>query len=261
MRIKVAAVQFQPILGKKDDNILKMNKLIDRAEDARLVILPELAASGYNFTSYGQAYSLSETLRTGKFVEFLREKARQKDIFIVSGFIQKSKTGLYNSSVLVGPGGILSVYRKTHLFMNEKDIFRKGEGQFPVVDIGGVRVGMAICFDYLFPELWRMQAMDGADIICHPSNLLTQNAHRCVPGLALMNRIYIITTNRTGREGELLFNGQSFITDPSGELLARASDNGEELIFSTVDTERSRNKWITPRNHAFKDRRPDLYKL
>ena len=118
--------------------------------------------------------------------------AKEKNAVVVSGINEREGDRLYNASVMVDASGIIAKYRKIHLFMNEKDIFQKGEGDLPVVDIDGCKIGMLICFDYLFPEIWRMTAMKGADIICQPSNLITQNALRCTPALALMNKIFIL---------------------------------------------------------------------
>ena len=143
--------------------------------------------------------------------------------------------------------------------MNEKDIFQPGDGKLQVTDIGGCKVGMLICFDYLFPEIWRTEAMKGADIICHPSNLITLNAHRSVPGLSIQNRIFIATANRTGTERGLGFSGQSFVTNPSGEVLAQASADGDEVLPVNLDISLARNKYINPVNHVFNDRRPDIY--
>ncbi len=90
-------------------------------------------------------------------------------------------------------------------------------------DIGFCKLGMQICFDYLFPEPWRILAQKGAEVIIHPSNLLTQNAMKAFPGIALMNKVYTITANRIGTEGDLTFNGNSMIISPSGDVIAKAS--------------------------------------
>jgi predicted amidohydrolase len=118
---------------------------------------------------------------------------------------------------------------------------------------------MMICFDYLFPEPWRIMAQKGADIICHPSNLLTVNAQRCIPGLSLMNRIYILNANRTGTERDTVFNGNSLICRPDGKIIEMASQDTTEVLTHTIDIDLARNKMVTSRNHVFIDRRPELY--
>jgi beta-ureidopropionase len=123
-------------------------------------------------------------------------------------------------------------------------------------------VGMLICFDWIFPEVWRILALKGADIICHPSNLVLPGlAQRATPIHALMNRVYVVTANRIGSEKELTFTGMSTVADPKGEVLAQASPIHEDLSVVEVDIDLSRNKSITSRNNLVADRRPEEYAL
>jgi predicted amidohydrolase len=154
----------------------------------------------------------------------------------------------------------LGRYRKLHLFLNEKDFFQPGNGGLPVFDIGPCRVGMLVCFDWQFPEVWRILALKGADVICHPSNLvLPGRAQRAVPIHALVNRIYTVTANRVGREGDLTFTGLSTISDPAGEVLLQASATENAVGLVDVDISLARDKQVTARNHSFNDRRPGEY--
>ena len=143
--------------------------------------------------------------------------------------------------------------------MNEKDIFEAGDGLLDIYKIGDIKIGMQICFDYLFPEPWRILAQKKADIIAHPSNLVTYNAFKVVPALSIMNKVFIATTNRIGTKQDLNFAGKSFLCNPNGEIIAEASKLKEEIIFSEIDFKLSRNKMITSRNHVFNDLRPDSY--
>jgi predicted amidohydrolase len=260
MKYKVSVIQFQPILGDPQANITALKPLFEAVSGADLIILPELSNSGYNFMDREEAMQYSETIgRPGMFQDFLLAQASARKMHIVSGICERDGDDLYNTSVLAGPDGIIGKYRKIHLFMNEKDIFKAGNAGLPVFDAGGFKLGMLICFDYLFPEPWRILAQKGADIVCHPSNLLTENAQKCIPGIALMNRIHIATANRTGDERGIHFNGKSFLTDPFGKIIRIASEQKTEVISFSINTVDSRNKMVTPRNHAFDDRRPDLY--
>jgi len=217
MHAKVSIIQFQPALAEPEENVRRLEPLFDEVEGNRLVILPELSNSGYNFKDYEEAFLCSEVIgKNGIFQDFLLQQARMKNIFIVSGINEREGDELFNTAIILGPGGILGKYRKIHLFMGEKDIFQKGNAGLPVFNLGDFKIGIMICFDYLFPEPWRIMAQKGADLICHPSNLLTENAHRCLPGLSLMNRIYIATANRIGTERGITFNGSSLFTDPTG---------------------------------------------
>ena len=260
MKAKIGVIQFQPQLNEPEENISRLRPLLDSARDCSLVVLPELSNSGYNFNGFEEAWKCSEIIgEKGIFQDFLVEAARKNGYHILSGINEREGDSLYNSAILAGPGGIMGKYRKLHLFMHEKDIFRKGNAGLPVFDLGDFRIGIMICFDYLFPEPWRIMAQKGADLICHPSNLLTENAQRCLPGISLMNRIYIATANRTGTERGITFNGSSLFTDPSGRITTMASIDKTEIIITEIDTQLSENKMINPINHVFDDRRPDVY--
>jgi predicted amidohydrolase len=260
MTIKVSVIQFQPALADPEENIRRLSPLFDSVRGSRIVVLPELSNSGYNFKGYDEAQKYSEVIGNGGlFQDFLLGEAKARNIVIVSGINERDGDKLFNTAILVGSEGVIGKYRKAHLFMNEKDIFQKGNLGFPIFDLGDIKIGMMICFDYLFPEPWRMMAEKGADIVCHPSNLLTMNAHHCLPGLSLMNRMYIATANRYGTEGDITFSGLSVITEPSGVITCMASAGNSEIISAEIDPEISRNKMITARNHVFYDRRPEIY--
>jgi predicted amidohydrolase len=260
MEYKVSVIQFQPILGNPLANITALKPLLDETTGAHLIVMPELSNAGYNFKDREEALEFSETIgQAGLFQDFLKAQAALRKVYIVSGICEREGDDLYNTAILVGPQGILGKYRKIHLFMNEKDIFRTGNAGLPVFDTGEFKIGMLICFDYLFPEPWRILAQKGADIVCHPSNLLTENAQRCIPGIALINRIHIATANRIGDERGIHFNGLSFLTDPFGRISGIASPDAAEVISFKINTDVSRNKMVTARNHVFDDRQPDLY--
>ncbi len=169
---------------------------------------------------------------------------------------------MYNSAILIGPKGYLGKYRKLHLFMNEKDYFKPGNISLPVFDIGLCKIGMLVCFDWIFPEVWRILALKGAEIICHPSNLILPGlAQKAVPIHALTNRIFTITANRIGTEGDLSFTGLSTIANPNGDILFQASQTEEETVIKDIDIRLARDKIITKKNDLFSDRRPEEYSL
>lgn len=258
--IKAGFIQFYPLLGKPEKNIVRISDLLNKATDSDLIVLPELANTGYHFHSQEQAIELSETENNSKYLQILKERARQNNFFIVSGFLEKENNRLYNSSILIGPNGVIGKYRKIHLFWNEFDFFEKGNLGLPVFDIGFCKIGMLICFDWIFPEVWRILALKGADIICHPSNLVLPYAQQAVPVQGMINRTYTITANRYGTERDVTFSGKSFISDPLGKTLCMAPNNKDHVAILNLDIEIARNKMITPRNHALDDRIPDQYK-
>lgn len=260
--MKIGFVQLAPILGDAQSTIRRIDRLGTLYGAADILVLPELCNSGYNFDSYEQAWETSEEIEHGTFVQYLESLCTQHNFYIVSGLNERDKDCLYNSAILVGPEGYVGRYRKLHLFMNEKDYFKPGNVGLPIFDIGPCRLGMLVCFDWLFPEVWRILALKGADIICHPANLVLPGlAQRTIPAHALTNRIYIVTANRIGTEGDLSFTGFSTIVNPKGEILVQASKSEEEVGIVDADIGLSRDKNITPRNDIFGDRRPEEYSL
>jgi predicted amidohydrolase len=257
--LKVAQIQFNPQVGETEHNFRKVSSYLQETKGAGLVILPELANSGYNFINRDHAFSLAEEVNKSSYVEMLQHTAKENNQFIVSGYHEKDREKLFNTSLLFSPEGHIGKYRKIHLFMNEKDIFSRGNIGLPVFDIDGYVLGMLICFDYLFPEIWRIMGLKGADLIAHPSNLVTYKAYKVVPAQSVINRFFIFTTNRIGRERDISFSGSSFVTDPEGEVIAEASKTDEEVLVTEVNPDLSRDKMITERNHVLLDRFPDLY--
>lgn len=260
--MKISFVQLAPVLGNVQETLRRLDELLHRCEAADLVVLPELCNSGYNFTSHQQAWETSEEIKRSYFIQFLEAKCRQLNLYLVSGFNERDGGVLFNSAVLIGPGGYIGRYRKLHLFMAEKDHFKPGDTDLPLYDIGLCKIGMLICFDWIFPEVWRILTLKGADIVCHPSNLVLPGlAQRAIPIHALTNRIYIVTANRVGAERNLSFTGLSTIAAPNGDILAQASQTEEEVAIVDVDIALARDKMITERNDLLADRRPEFYTL
>ncbi len=260
--MNVGFMQFAPALGDLQTTIGQIDKLSEKCAGIDLLVLPELCNSGYNLRSAEQAWATSEEIDSGAFLRFLELLCQRLGCHVVSGLNERQGSRLYNSAVLVGPEGYVGRYRKLHLFMKEKDFFEPGDVGLPVFDIGTCRIGMLVCFDWIFPEAWRVLALKGADIICHPSNLVLPGlAQRAVPIHALTNGYYVVTANRVGSEGELTFTGMSTIADPKGQVLAQAPQAGNKVSRVEIDVRQARTKEITPRNNILADRRPEQYAL
>ena len=262
--MRVSFLQTYPIFGKIKDNVEKVFNRIN-STDANLFVLPELFNTGYQFKSKKEVSELSEDVPDGYTTKTLIEIGRKKKIFIVAGIAEKGRGRFYNSSILIGPKGLIGVYRKTHLFCHEKKLFTEGDTPFEVYNIGKAKIGMMICFDWLFPEVARILSLKGADIICHPSNLVLPHCPQAMITRCIENRVFVITANRVGVEERikgrrLKFIGQSEIVSPDGKILYRASANKEEIGIVDIDPKMARDKNITPLNNIFKDRRKDLYK-
>lgn len=257
--MRIGYVQMEPVLGDPEANRARIAEALRAAPDAELLVLPELASSGYNFESRDAAWAAAEPA-DGPLVELLTTIARERGTTYVSGFAERAGQELMNSAVVVSPEGRVGLYRKAHLFSTERDLFAPGDLGFPVFEVGGVRLGVLICFDWRFPEAWRCLAIRGADVVAHPSNLVIPgHAQRAVPVHALINRYFVVTANRIGRERGLGFTGRSILADPRGEVLAEAPPDVPEVRVVEVDLSLARDKAVTPRNDILTDRRPGLY--
>lgn len=261
--MRAGVVQFRPEFGDVEGNLEKLLSMI-AAEDADLFVLPELALSGYLFESRDEALSLSQDPLGDDFRD-VAALAAARSATIVLGFAERAGDRLYNSSILIPPDGEASVYRKVQLFHNEKTIFEPGDRPPAVVEVGGVRLGMMICFDWIFPEVARTLALKGADILCHSTNLVLPFCQDAMVTRCIENRVFAATSNRVGTESragsELTFTGRSQVVAPRGEILTRAEVEGEGVFVVEIDPMLARDKAITSTNDVLGDRRPGLYEL
>ena len=261
--MKVAMVQNNPVFGEKNENIKELFKLMERGS-ADIYILPELAYTGYQFRSKSELQELSDTADNETILKF-KEKAVQKNSCIIFGFSEMGGDGkIYNSSMLVTPEGKTVIYRKTHLFYKENLFFTPGNSGFIVHEWRGIKIGLAICFDWFFSESFRTLALMGADIIAHCSNLVMPYCQTADYARAIENRIYIATVNRIGAEErtdeKLTFTGQSVLVSPKGDYLIKAPVDETGIFIHEIDTTLSRNKQLNEFNHVLNDRRDLFYK-
>jgi predicted amidohydrolase len=257
----VGFVQTSPVFGDVRANLAQAEKLIGDST-ADLLVLPELFTTGYQFNNREEAYKLAETIPDGPSTAFLSALSRSTNIALIAGIAERDGKNIYNSAVIVSPEeGYLGKYRKAHLFDTEQDIFRAGNLPFTVFNVKGVNVGIMICFDWRFPETARTLALQGADIIAHPSNLVLPHCPQAMITRCLENRVFAITADRVGREGNLTFIGQSQVVDPDGQVLYRASSDKEEIKVLEIDIDKAREKKINTRNDLISGRRSDLYRL
>jgi len=261
--MRAGVFQFNPVFGDKKANLDKIEQAVLKAE-ADIIVLPELCLSGYQFTSIDEVAALSDKIPESESIKRLAGISKKTGTYIAAGFIEQQGDKFYNASVLTGPQGVSGVYRKVHLFFEEKEFFTPGDLGFPVFSIPGAKVGMMICFDWLFPEAARSLALNGADIILHPANLVLPYCQQAMITRCIENRVFAVTANRTGREKrggkpELKFTGGSQIVDPKGNLLFRLGKETESVQIIEIDPSIAGNKMITDINDIFMDRRPDVY--
>jgi predicted amidohydrolase len=261
----VGCVQFAPEPGRAARNVEVAAEMIRGAAGADLLVLPELVTTGYLFEDRAEAMARSEPVPEGPSIRAFAAIARDAGCSLCFGIAERSGDRVMNSAVLLSPAGFLLVYRKVHLFLDEKDWFDPGDLGFPVADLpGGARAGILVCFDWAFPEAARALALRGADLLLHPANLVLPYGQKAMAVRALENGVFALTANRTGEEvgpgrAPLRFSGGSQVVSPRGEVLAALGANAG-LLLAEVDQARARDKYLTPRNHLLEDRRPDHYK-
>lgn len=260
---KAGFLQFQPVRYDVQANIDQL-KALTQGVKADLLVLPELSNSGYMYRSSDALAPFSESADgDGPFLSALQEIALQTGAVLVAGIAENAEGVLYNSAAAVSAGGVLQVYRKTHLFFDEKTLFVPGNSGFDLFEVQGVKVGMMICFDWIFPESARTLALMGAHLIAHPSNLVLPYCQTAMVTRSLENRVFSITTNRWGSEtlddSSLTFTGASQVMSPQGVRLAQAPESGDCVQVVEIDPALAEDKHITARNDLFADRRPELY--
>jgi predicted amidohydrolase len=274
--VRVAACQLAIQIAEPEANRAAATAAIDEAvgRGARIVVLPELTASGYVFSGADEARSLSEPA-DGPTARQWAELAAAHDIVVIGGFAELGEDGLvYNSALLADRSGVRGVYRKAHLWDAEADCFVPGDQPPPVIDTEFGRISMMICYDVEFPEWVRRPALAGADLLAVPTNwpsepspagersILTVN----VQAAAFANRMFIAAACRCGTERGVRWVGGSIITAHDGYPLAgpasmtsEAGDAASEILVADCDLSLARNKATGPRNDAHADRRPELY--
>ena len=271
-RMKVACLQMEPRIGQVQANVARSLEMIAQAAQARarLTVLPELCNTGYVFETREEALALSEEVPDGPTCEMWMAAAHTHSMFIVAGITERENGKLYNSAVLIGPEGHIGTYRKNHLWGAENTIFEPGNLGVPVFDIGVGRVACAICYDIWFPEIFRLAALQGADLLCVATNWVPMPeqpgnvpmmANILAMGGAHANSMFVAAADRIGVERGQPFLGNSVIVSHTGWPLAGpASLDREEMLVADIDlADARRNRHLTEFNERLRDRRTDLY--
>ncbi len=236
--MRVASIQMSVVEGDKKATIAKAVSLIEQAQGADLILLPEIWNVG--FMSFDRYVSEAET-EEGPTLSALREAAQKAGVFLHTGSWVVEDSGKYhNSSFLLSPRGeILAAYRKIHLFgygSRETEILTPGK-EIVVAETELGRVGLATCYDLRFPELFRKMTDQGAELIMVCSawpyprleHWLMLNRVR-----ALENQCFLVSANSTGTNQGAMFAGHSMHVDPWGIILAGGGDE-EVIVESEID--------------------------
>jgi 5-aminopentanamidase len=268
--MRVAAARIVPKVGDLEGNrALSAVAIAEAAEaGARLIVLPELANSGYMFADREEAVAAAEPL-DGPTVALWRELAERHDVVVVGGLCELDDEGaLRNTAVVVDSAGLRAAYRKLHLWAAETELFVAGDEPAPVVDTAVGRIGLAICYDLWFPEQTRALALAGADILAIPANLTDDPAQEGLPHIdvitaiatAHLNRVHLVLCDRGGHERGHDYLGAAVVVDAAGQLLAGPPPGREAaLAIADIDVEAARDKRWGPYNDLIGDRRPAHY--
>lgn len=274
--VRLAVVQCDPQvnLAHCESNLHHALHLAHQAAEngANLIVLPELVTTGYAFANRAEAFAHAEAIPQGPACERLLAFAREHQVYLAAGVAERDGGQLYDSAVLVGPDGFIGKYRKAHLWNQEKLWFTPGNLGFPVFDTPIGRIGLLICWDIWFPEVPRLLALQGADIICSLNNWvwtpppLFDATGKCMASYltitaAHVNNVFIAAANRVGSDRGERFLGCSLIAGTSGWPISEvAPAEGEAVLYADVDLVAARSAPVwNSLNDLPRDRRADLY--
>jgi len=256
-KITAGAVQFNIALGQIDTNLDRalsgLRKLAD--QKVQLAVLPEMWSSGYD---YKRLATLAE--RTPEVISALCDHSADTGMVLVGSLAEKDGEALYNTAYVIDKGKVAGTYRKLHLFstMGEDRFLSAGDHSL-VVSTSVGRLGVAICYDLRFPELFRKMALEGAEIICLPAEWpkpRQEHWRTLLRARAIENQLFVVAANCCGIQGKLDFFGMSLLLSARGEVLAEGGEENTELTatfdFSELVEYRSQIR-------CYHDRRPEIY--
>lgn len=262
-KITIAAVQMDCITKDKVKNLSKALSFLDEfGGKADIACFPELFTTGYNLKVLeNDFHSLAEPIPGGT-TELMARKATELGLSILGTIVEREGEALYDTTFIIDKGGeLIGKYRKSHLYPKEHRFFKAGE-ELQVFELGGIKVGVAICFEHAFPPIFTILALKGAQVIFIPSavpvgyeyllNLRTR-------ARAQDNQIFVVAVNRVGHEGAISYCGRSLVVNPRGEVIAEASPEKEEILvveldLQLIDEEREQEP-------VLRNLRPELYTL
>lgn len=284
--IRVAAVSMNSVLGEQDATLDCIAEFCRRAAEqgAELVLFPELIIHGHCTPN---TWEIAEPVPDGPSIQRLCDLAKQHRLFISAGLSEKESDIVFNTQVLVGPDGYIGRQRKLHTSRDE-NYFYKGGRDINVFDIGRCRIASVICYDNQFPEIARVAALKGADVILMPHAAregrwdetpesqarARQRVFDYFSGYrqrARENACFCVYTDQAGvagfvdslprdHENQPHHPGGAMIIAPSGRILAHAQLETirDEMIVHDLDASRLAKCRSHP-NYTLRTRRPELF--
>ena len=273
--VTVAALQLALSAADEDENIAAVSALVEQAaaKGAQIVLPPELFSGPY-FCKHEreELFALARPTAEHPSVIAMQSLARRLKVAIPTSFFERDGHHYYNTLAMIGESGeILGTYRKSHIpdgpGYEEKYYFRPGNDGFKVWDVAGARVGVGICWDQWYPEVARVMALMGAELLFYPTAIgsepydtdldTSRMWRRAMLGHAVSNCMPVVAANRIGEEDGQAFYGHSFITDEWGDYVEEFGSAESGVLTAKIDLARA------ARHRAgmgfFRDRRPQLY--
>ena len=255
--LKVAAIQFKITLGDINRNLAKVEAALERAAklDVKLAVLPEMWSSGYDYKRLAK-----HAAETPRVIEVICRLSAEYNMVVIGSLPEKDEGKIYNTAYVVDQGVLVDSYRKLHMFstMGEDRFLSPGDRSL-VVSTSVGRLGVAICYDLRFPELFRKLALEGAEIVCLPAEWpkpRQEHWRTLLRARAMENQLFLIATNCCGVQGKLDFFGMSLLLSARGEVLAEGGETDTELI-ATFDAQEMIDYRAQIR--CYDDRRPEIY--
>lgn len=255
--VKVAAIQFNIALGEIEQNLAKARAAVQRvaAQGAQLAVLPEMWSAGYDYKRLAR-----HAAETPRVLEEVCRLAAEHAMVVVGSLPEEADGKIFNTAYVVDRGDLCGSYRKLHMFstMGEDRFLSPGDRTLVVSTAVG-RIGIAICYDLRFPELFRKMALEGAEIICLPAEWpkpRQEHWRTLLRARAMENQLFVVAANCCGIQGKLDFFGMSLLLSARGDVLAEGGEIDTELV-ATFDFQEMAD--YREQIRCYHDRRPEIY--
>ena len=257
-------------LETKPKTIRKAVTFAENAADAGadIIVYPEVGMTKFfpQFRSEPKWFDDGEPIPGGPTCDALQAAAANRGIAVVVSLLEHAETDTYyDTAAVIGKDGqLLGIQRMMHIAeeenYNEKYYYKPGNSNYPVFDVDGVRVGVAVCQDQFFPEHIRLLALHGAELIVVPTAISAESDPMLLASRsgAALNHVFFAGVNRVGTEAAMTFVGNSHVVNPLGEVVKIADTKEDELVTCQIDVDLVKQVRST-QNFWFRDRRPETY--
>ncbi|MEO8231400.1 MAG: nitrilase-related carbon-nitrogen hydrolase [Ignavibacteriota bacterium] len=232
--LKIGLAQYAPIWENKAESIEKIKNLVSKISEIDLLIFPEMTLTGFTMKSDKFTEDLD-----GSTYHYFSSLAKEKKSAVMYGVIEKGKRKNFNSLVhLNNQGKIITTYRKIHPFAYSKENIFYGKGKEVVITkVKGLKIGLSICYDLRFPELYRYYAKEKVDMIVDIANwpdTRIEHWRTLLKARSIENQCYVAGINRVGDDPKLHYTGFSSVFDPMGKEIVTV-ENEEKIIIAEID--------------------------